>query len=78
MKDKIDQGIKEFYNLTFFSPNWLKCNLRTREYISHLINNQGYVEGFGLRVFIDYEISDMNVHIGMGNGPTYTIINLIK
>ena len=74
LKDKIQLGINEFQQNTLFVANYLKCNLATRAKLSSLITDEGILEGTNLFVIIRYEIEDDTCHIGMGDGPTYSIV----
>lgn len=74
--NNIQKGVQQFQNDTFFIANYIKCNLATRAKISSLINEKGEIEGLGLQVLIDNEISDGIGYVGMGNGPTYSTINI--
>ncbi len=74
-RDKIKEGINEFQQMTYFVADYLKCNLITRQKLSSLINEDGKIEGTGLFVIVRYDIPDNECHIGMGQGPTYSIVN---
>ncbi len=74
--NKIQEGAQEFQSNTFFVANYLKCNLQTREKITHLINDKGQIEGTGLFVIIRFDIPLDECHIGMGQGPTYSTIKI--
>lgn len=71
--NKITEGIVEFQRMTFFIANYIKVNLATRSMLTKHINEYGEVKG--LRVLVDNELSDGEGHIGLGEGPTYAIIN---
>ncbi len=75
-KSKIQEGINEFQQNTFFVADYLKCNLVTRQKIVSLINDDGRIEGTGLFVIIRYDIPDDECHIGMGQGPTYSTVKI--
>jgi hypothetical protein len=74
LKDKIQVGIQEFQQNTFFLANYLKCNLVTREMLKEIIDENGKIEGTGLFVLMRYDIPDGECRIGMGDGPTYSIV----
>lgn len=76
IKIKIKEGIVEFQSNTMFMANYLRCNLYTRSLISSVINERGEIDGMGLKVFIDSNIPNNQIQIGMGQGPTYSITNL--
>jgi len=71
--NKITEGIIEFQRMTFFIANYIKVNLATRSRLSVHINENGEVKG--LRVLVDNELPDGEGRIGLGEGPTYAIIN---
>lgn len=71
---KIKEATQQFQANTMFIANWLKCNLATRARLSPLINEIGEIEGSGLRVLVDYDMEDLIGRIGMGQGPTYSIV----
>lgn len=76
MKEKINKGIQEFHSLTFYPANWIKCNLYTRNLVSSLISENGKFEETDISVLIDYDISDRVIRIGMGEGPTFSEIEI--
>ena len=71
---KIKEATQQFQSNTMFIANYLKCNLATRARLTPLINEMGEIEGAGLRVLVDNSIEDLIGHIGMGQGPTYSIV----
>jgi hypothetical protein len=73
-KNKIQEGINEFQQMTFFHADYLKCNLVTRSKLSSLINEDGKIDGTGLFVIVRFDIPNDECHIGMGQGPTYSIV----
>ena len=76
LKNKIQDGIKEFQGNTMFMANWLKCNLQVRAILAPHIDEEGKLEGTGLFVIVRMDIPDMECHIGMGQGPTHSIVKL--
>ena len=70
----IKEGVQHFQGNTMFLANWLKCNLATRARLTPFINEKGEIEGAGLTVFVDSNMEDSIAHIGMGQGPTYSIV----
>jgi hypothetical protein len=76
LKDKIQEGIKEFQGNTMFLANYLKCNLVVRSMLAPHIDEEGKLEGTGLFVIVRMDIPDMECHIGMGQGPTYSVVKL--
>jgi hypothetical protein len=76
LKSKIQEGIKEFQGNTMFMANWLKCNLVVRAILAPHIDEEGKLEGTGLFVIVRMDIPDMECHIGMGQGPTHSIVKL--
>jgi hypothetical protein len=76
LKSKIQEGIKEFQGNTMFMANWLKCNLQVRAILAPHIDEEGKLEGTGLFVIVRMDIPDMECHIGMGQGPTHSIVKL--
>ena len=75
-KEKINKGIQEFHSLTFYPANWMKCNLYTRNLISSLISENGKYEETEISVLIDYDLPDGKVRIGMGEGPTFSEVEI--
>jgi hypothetical protein len=74
LRNKIQTGIEEFQQNTYFIANYLKCNLVTRGKLKDLIDDGGKIEGTGLFVLIRYDVPDNECHIGMGEGPTYSTV----
>lgn len=76
LKDKILLGIQEYQNNTMFMANWLRCNLQTRHTLSKLINEEGKIEGTDLFVIVRYDMCENECHVGMGEGPSFSIIKI--
>jgi hypothetical protein len=72
--NRIKEATQQFQANTMFLANYLRCNLATRARLSPLINETGEIEGAGLKVLVDYNMEDLIGHIGMGQGPTYSIV----
>lgn len=72
--NKIKEATQRFQANTMFLANYLRCNLGTRARLSPLINEMGEIEGAGLRVLVDYDMEDLIGHVGMGQGPTFAIV----
>lgn len=68
--------MQEYSRLTLFIPTWLKCSIPTRAKLSSLIGEDGKIEGTGLSVLIDDEVPHNKIRIGMGQGPTYSEIEI--
>jgi hypothetical protein len=76
LKDNIREGINLFQQTTLFVAGYLKCNLKTREKLSSLINEDGKIEDTDVFVLVRYDIPDNECHIGMGQCPSYSIIEI--
>ena len=73
---KIEFGRQEFQTNTMFIANWLKCNYHTRIKLCPLITESNTITGTDIQVLIDWDIPDNECHIGMGNGPTFSTVNI--
>jgi hypothetical protein len=72
----IREGMREYTNLTYFIAKYFKCNLATRARLSSVILENGEIDDTGLKILIDNDINDGVGHIGLGVGPTFTIVNI--
>jgi hypothetical protein len=74
--ESIREGMRQYTNLTYFIATYFKCNLATRARLGSLIGENGEIDDTGLRILIDNDIDDGIGHIGLGVGPTFTIVNI--